>query len=836
MSDEQKQAQDQQQKQAQDQQQKQAQDQALDQQQDQALNQKQVQAHTQKQDQAQDQVEAQEQVRVNSGYVVGQLSRAFATSLTHEDADTRKRALKKVADWMKVYEGMLQGNLQVGSRTPVADTPAWATLKVAKGGFATGELLAEGELQEHEHEILKKIPGNFSGKERLAINSYFLSDDGLSHLQEMVSSGRFNISVPEEGALLVAAWLVKSGSVEEAREILDEIKPFLHRLRFYPLPAKEPLISHSTVHLNTISDVVKNLGKVKANQRILSQRQTISVCLPLYDRVVGLFAQTIKDGWPCQQYPDGWKKEAKDVLKDIEKAKKRSTFGRRWEQKNGSFQILVEALKKCVARPESLTGKEVGRIRKILNNIESKRGLPGSQTADALRENQKRIAKLPTNHELSAVLIERMAPLIKEESIDSIEEMIAPVSDKEAAKFHLIAQTKIPASLRKKTLRCCNASPSDLIRKGIITSAETLALVIPQISSQVSAAGIKDAELSRLYATIYRAFRKRRSLLLLNLEHQVRFEELPWIRALELHRKKLDASELARQTLREVVTLSLTAFPHQILPNKLLQEIRALAKAADLQMPIVDELAADIFMGEFSEKFLEAAKISASLLRGTLYETYYALPFERVMRIDDVAKSRYGTPTSSEFGQLCRELAGEKQPSGGFAHYVARNGKIIEQQQILTTQNLAAVFSTLNLRDELATQLEPLARGCYTWICRRHQQKSDRYKSKLQAVKNTAYAWRQMVFFLSLTPIETQEQFLTWAREHLTKYPQSYQDTFGPALTGLALAVHGDRDLGGFPRFLGWTTETHWLLAGDAALASAKKSSATPQKPWWQFW
>lgn len=102
------------------------------------------------------------------------------------------------------------------------------------------------------------------------------------------------------------------------------------------------------------------------------------------------------------------------------------------------------------------------------------------------------------------------------------------------------------------------------------------------------AAGIAHAELRRLYGAIYAAFRRHRSLLLLNLQHQVRLEELLWVAAINVfHADDLHVREQARQTLDQVVMLALTAFPQQILPNKLLQEFRALADATGLRLPIV---------------------------------------------------------------------------------------------------------------------------------------------------------------------------------------------------------------------------------------------------------
>src|SRR5690606_5868728 len=148
------------------------------------------------------------------------------------------------------------------------------------------------------------------------------------------------------------------------------------------------------------------------------------------------------------------------------------------------------------------------------------------------------------------------------------------------------------------------------------------------------AAGITDPLLRQLDAAIYRSFRRRRSLLLLDLQSQVRIEELPWVAAMEVFRaKNLSTRELARQTLQEVTRLALASFPHALVPNKLLQELRALVVQAKLDIPLVDELAADIFMGEFSGKFVRAAKQAAQLMSGTLYQTYYGIDYGQVLQL-----------------------------------------------------------------------------------------------------------------------------------------------------------------------------------------------------------
>jgi len=232
----------------------------------------------------------------------------------------------------------------------------------------------------------------------------------------------------------------------------------------------------------------------------------------------------------------------------------------------------------------------------------------------------------------------------------------------------------------------------------------------------------------------------------------------------------------------------------------------------------VDEVAADIFMGEFSEKFLRAAHTAAEMLEGTLYDRYYGVPFARVRAIDDMKRSRYGTPTSPAFAALCAELAGA---NGGSRGSVAHNGTIIEQEQILTTHNLAVLFDVLGLTESLRLHLEPLAARCFEWVCRRLRQTRGPWKTRLRAVKNAAYAWRQMVFFATVAPAGSVDSFLAAARERLRGEPTAIQERIGAALAGVARAAQGlpveagpsPEEPHGSRRFLGWSTGKHWLLS-----------------------
>jgi hypothetical protein len=144
---------------------------------------------------------------------------------------------------------------------------------------------------------------------------------------------------------------------------------------------------------------------------------------------------------------------------------------------------------------------------------------------------------------------------------------------------------------------------------------------------------------------------------------------------------------------------------------------------------------------------------------------------------------------------------------------VSRNGRIIEQSQILTTQNLAGLFITLDLRNTLSERLRELSEQCFRWSSRQQARSSG--ESNFRMMKNTAYAWRQMVFFLSLLDSETVSAFLLWARAHLEQQNTSVKQRLDPALTGLEWIVGGGifdpSGMGGGDgtgvRLLGWNAE-----------------------------
>ncbi|WP_426754458.1 hypothetical protein [Myxococcus sp. Y35] len=475
-------------------------------------------------------------LRINPNFVLGQLSRALTTSVERPAPETRAGSVAKVAHWLKVVEGLISGALDVGSRTPVVGIPAWATLKVMKGGFATGGLLAEGPLAAHEEAWLEQLGPGASHNPRAALNAYFLSDEGLALLGDMLATGAYRIDVPEEGALLTAAWLLRHGDAEQARALLEELVPFFSRLRFYPAPHAPSTEDGLHVHLQTVAETTKQLQRVHVPVEIERQRESAEVWTPLYDRLVQLFLETRTSEGVCQHFPHDWSARGRKLLDAVEQARTKHPHCKWPHHPKSHFAKLRNVLAQAVREPAALPPGQQRRVQHVLDDIARVRGLPGSDRLRSLREEQQRVAALPTHRDLAKVLLVRLFAYPGDEGLDSLDQVTGPVTATEASRQGVAEGATFPPSLIRKVARCENTALEDLVSRKVITSSEVLAKVLPQVSAHVAAQGVTDPELRRLYGHIYAAFRRRRSLLLLDLQSQVKLQELPWVRAIDAHR------------------------------------------------------------------------------------------------------------------------------------------------------------------------------------------------------------------------------------------------------------------------------------------------------------
>ncbi|MBP7862886.1 hypothetical protein KA183_14465 [bacterium] len=755
--------------------------------------------------------ENEDKKQANPQYAIDQLAKALLA--------TGEGSLKKMKQWQDVLAGMLGGNLDIGSRTPIKNVPSWVTPEVIFGGFATGKYAAGGELLPFEKARYAEWGAEPASVDqvRMPLNGYYIAEEGRAELIQMLKSRLYRVNVPEESMLLVVAWLFEKGEIERGMNLIDEMIAFCSHLRFYPIPATHPLreLKGDIIFVHNVFYAVNNLRRKAEQESVLKMNEAIQVWMPLYDRAVSLFLETVdgdipsletdesgalkrkengqpiaSGGWPCKKFSADWSARAKALLNDYESACKDYVKCTKHKKKKENFARLRGYLEIASRNPNELTERDIGYIRKILASYVTAHGAPDSESHNQTREMQSHIANLPLHHKLAQLLADRLANQAPEQGIADFEPFIGPITKDESKKWGGVAGGDIPPSLIRKAYLCKEAPIAQLIEERYLRSSEALASQLSLLTSRLRASRSNDPELAQILQATYLAFRKRRSLLLLNLQSQVKFEELPWVKAVEPWIKGSDDSkEAALKSLNLVTRLVFRYFPQTILPNKLVKEMRALAKDVDLKIPLVDELAADIFMGEFTVNYLNAAKEAAHLLKGTLYERYYEIDFDKILIME--------TP---EFAQMCNNRLSLEQSKMSF---VAINGAIIEQAQILTTHNLASLWSALDL-DYLRPELPAIAQKIFGWICLRQQMQISDFRANLHRKKDCAYAFRQMIFFLSLAGVAEQKEFLKWMSSYLKEKSFKLPWDFDEILQSFADCVNG-----GKPEFiyLGWSSD-----------------------------
>lgn len=464
-----------------------------------------------------------------------------------------------------------------------------------------------------------------------------------------------------------------------------------------------------------------------------------------------------------------------------------------------------------------LDARRRGLLRVAVAAMVRRRGAPGEARHAALRRLQAAEAAHPTHREITQVVIDRLDALPGNVGIHDVDAVALPVAAAEHTEHPAVPPgTRIPPPVVCVVRRASAGTVPELVGLGLISSAEQLALLVPHLTARTFAASFPDPDLSSLMAELYQAFRARRSLLLLNLRHQVHLGELPWVAAL-IPVRTGSARDESVATLRELGVLALINFPGTQLPNRLLTELRSLTTDAGLEAPWVEELAADIFMGAFTRKFLAAAKLAAELLADSVYEHYYGIDYAGLLTLDapETISSRHvprgdGAPGPDAFAALCLTRAERAGHTGTWS--VAGNGMVVEQAMILTTHNLATLAGPCGVRPDEGWQ--HLADRAFDHLIRLAG-RLDQARRPMPVIKDIAYAWRQTMFFISM-PGTDPRAFSAHARQRSLAAEPGTAGMLTPVLDGFDAIVDGhsfdaDGRAGDGRQLLGWSTGGHWL-------------------------
>ena len=139
-------------------------------------------------------------------------------------------------------------------------------------------------------------------------NGWWLSGPGQARLSAMLDSGCFRVRVPEHAALLVVTWLLRNGHGDEARAVLDELAPWMERLRFFPDAAETPVDVSPETQVMTTGELAAQLKEslhimrsvaVPRVRRIMAMEKACADWRPLKWRLLALFGDTLE----CQHAP-----------------------------------------------------------------------------------------------------------------------------------------------------------------------------------------------------------------------------------------------------------------------------------------------------------------------------------------------------------------------------------------------------------------------------------------------------------------------------------------------------------------------------------------------------
>ncbi len=763
-----------------------------------------------------------------SPYLTGLLARARQTAASHDSVLARQRALRRIKQLEATIDGIHEGKLRIGSRKPVAGLPLWATPEVIRGGFATGRAAADVDLSPDEVDAMEQ---QSLGRDRGSLFRFLLTDDGQLLLRSMLDLRSYRVDQPEQAALLVLAWLVAHDRTDTAVDLLEAIAPFGSRLRFLPSASSTvgPLRSNEFFRWS-VADTAERVGNTKPKRQVEVMREALNVWNPMLDAFVELWSQRLSNGHVTSA-TDTWLTEARALLAVYEEAVSTHTKCTKHRRPKENLAILRAATQTEVSGA-SLTQRELVRVRTSLAAVVAKRGQTGSESHSTIRAAQRKHVSLPDHAEFGPIVIERLNLLPSSIGVTSAQavEVSRPVEISEA-RGRTIAGTEFPQRLRRLIHDARRGTLNELLGLGVVPSAEVLATFGPQIVSATLARSYNDPDLGAVMGANYEAFRRRRSLLLLNLEKQVQLGELPWVTAVETDR--VASQDASKDALRALSAMTLQHFPGTVVPNPAVREMTLLAREAGMTIPFLEELAADIFIGTFSSKYLAAAKFAGDHLRGSLYERYFGIDYSMIDGLSVERQGKTGPTTSPGFDALVSKRT-EMNDCGD--SWIVRNGATIEQAQVLTTHNMIQLLYGLGLlttdehpdltdlndgvrRSLTMTDLTLMTDNSYrtaVWKLRTALRSS----RPLGFIKDAAYAWRQMILYLTTFDQPAQEMWVrtkqaeverTFVGEPVVPVARSMVNGLAACLDGGQFDLTGR--LGDSRRLLGWSGG-HWVLEG----------------------
>ncbi|KAI0565929.1 FHA domain containing protein [Gracilaria domingensis] len=736
--------------------------------------------------------------------------------------DAARRHAEKFQQWSECLHNIVNSVVRIGSRMTVRENPIFLTPEVLPGGFASGRLSAGGDLAPFEQELVDKNHLDVSASSsdykvqlhnvRKSLNKYFLSPKGLEELYDLLKSGRYHCLHPEEAALLVMVWMLERGDVQLARGLVSTIAPYFGDVRFYPHLSSAPQsldLKCSLLTVGAFKRRISDMGVSKGSLTYAVNKLIVEDLAPSYDMLISLILATYKKGafdlLPFEVRPSNNMVAAfKTLFRHFEKvqgvydailhlAKQPRKELKQLGQSRNCGKLLriakafVESKKRRVMRIErTYTQKILNQIRFI-----SRRGLPSVWTpGDSFRNGRLSLNELPPKlksfrerqrrttqaehklvsqdwKKLSMARISKMST-DDQTGIDDVRPLTQPVAETEAELYGMKRGADVPSSILRMAEMLQKRTLNAMFEKELVPSMDVMAILLDQILGAAKAQCHGPVEMRRLYVSLIGAFRRRRSVLLQNYKAQVSVDQLPWFHRLEeVQRENADVNNRGNSELFcELVRICISKWPDVMMPNKMVTALDQIARdfsvstAQGSWIGLLPELAADIFMGEFTSKWCLHAALTKNMMTSSLYGKYYGTG-KRKSLWDGIEELQFDSRLDcDQFASLCTKRASQREVHGSSA----RNGAIIEESMILTGQNYPYLLQMLVFHGKRFESKEFLE-ICFR--CFEHLKKTlipalDKktpWQTRKQITKNVAYGWRQLVILVSSMNCREVEHF-----------------------------------------------------------------------------
>ncbi|KAL0219107.1 hypothetical protein P9112_004760 [Eukaryota sp. TZLM1-RC] len=643
--------------------------------------------------------------------------------------------------FLQTVSGILDGSLSIGTRNPLNKAP-WLTAEILYGGFASGNLCAGGTIQPHERDYCSSMLSLTSpetsvdklSKEEIrhSANTYFLTTTGNQLLLQMLNDCSYYCPTTEEGALLSIALLMSLKQFQEAEKIVKAITPFFSQVRFFPKPSTltPPDLTSPFVHVFTVSQVLSILQSLKVKDSVQKEVDSVNQLVPLTDLLVNIASVTQDEkGVPFSVKSREGECFYQDFIFLYENLSEKQKNSKRLRK---SYRPFIQACAVFFNQKKKVSTKLKNIIKNRMDGIMHKRGLPGSTQHQQIREQQRFKVNKVENYMKDVSNAREYCSSIVEDNptlglfLDNISNFYS---------FHF----KVQKTLRKAAY----LSLKEVEDSEILSSCEQLAKVCHQMLIFSKISSYDEPSTQYLVYQLYSAFERRRSVLLFNLQSQVVIAEIPWFSALV---KVLDSEIVSQrreekefEAAKDVVFLYFKLFPFNQLPNKFISALRQF-KINGNSLKLVTELAVDIFENNFSPSFLQAVQANAKLLPklpNQLYTFYFDIDPEALQELKK--------------GYDLYELCASRIPNTDTLWFsTLRNGMIIEQTYVLSTMNLAQLCFVFNVDSAI---IKSAVLKTAKFII-----KSALSPKSKRVYKNTAYAFRQLLFYLSFLSNENFEQ------------------------------------------------------------------------------